>query len=206
MTHKGAFLRPDMILNQSSAPEPPLGKVNSFRVEKAGGDDLRRSAGRQSCCGRTVQQHRRSKRGRLAQVKLSRIQPDVTTLVRTRFETGFPFQAKITGQAYNPRIRLKRLIIFHPKWLFFFLFTSVQVAAVDDRPRGGVSAFLPVRPLNHTFNMTGCHKRKSSLYFTHTRARSRTDRRMCTRCSEDKDYFEKLISHQMFKPDPRLQH
>lgn len=27
----------------------------------------------------------------------------------------------------------------------------------------------------------------------------------CT-CSEDKDYFEKLISHQMFKPDPRLRH
>lgn len=58
-----------------------------------------------------------------------------------------------------------------------------------------------VSRLNHSFNLTGRHK-KSAPYYTDTqthRRRTHTDRRThaCTQ-SEDKDYFEKLLSHQMF--------
>lgn len=57
---------------------------------------------------------------------------------------------------------------------------------------------MHVSSLNHSFNLTGRHK-KSAPYYTHTNTRTNTDRHehACT-LSEDKDHFEKLLSHQMF--------
>lgn len=55
--------------------------------------------------------------------------------------------------------------------------------------------------LNHSFNLTGRHKKSAPYYRqtkrTHTNAHTDGHTHAGTQ-SEDKDYFEKLLSHQMF--------